>query len=371
MRLLVVTGLNRSLARAKLVPLLRTAWVRDVTWASTGSDPEVPGVEFVPLTRTGSAPYRTAALLLAVLRTAVRRKPDLVMAYNIIPFGIAAYLVSRLLRIPLGLNVIGGPVEIEGGGYQTENRVLSRLQRPSMRLERLLIRLLQAADFVTTTGTHTKAFLAAKGVAADRIFPISSVIDPVAFCPRDQPRRYDLVCISALIARKRVDLLLDLVGELRARRPQIRAAIVGKGDLQPALEAQARRLGLDDHVDFLGFRDEVRDVLWASRVFVMTSRHEGLPLSLMESMACGVVPVVGDFGDVTDLVEDGHNGRLARVAHPADYPVAILELLEDEAVHARYAARAVASVRAGYTIPAATAKWDALYGARLARPTGR
>jgi len=121
---------------------------------------------------------------------------------------------------------------------------------------------LQAADFVTTTGTHTKAFLAAKGVAADRIFPISSVIDPVAFRPRDQPRRYDLVCISALIARKRVDLLLDLVGELRARRPQIRAAIVGKATCSRARGAgptpRARR-----HVTSLGFGTEVRDVLWA------------------------------------------------------------------------------------------------------------
>ena len=106
-----------------------------------------------------------------------------------------------------------------------------------------------------------------------------------------------LCCISGLIERKRLDWLINLTADLKEQKKDIRVAILGEGPLRDTLADQIKRLGLEGHVDLLGFIDDVREILWSSRIYIMTSVLEGLPLSVMEAMACGLVPVVGDFGD--------------------------------------------------------------------------
>lgn len=265
----------------------------------------------------------------------------------------------------MAINVIGGPLEIEGGGYQTDNRVLLKLSQPNHFIERMLILILKSAYFVTTTGSCTKQYLIKKGLNPRIIFPISSVIDPNLFFPKAGKKQYNIACISSLIVRKRIHLLIELIAEIAEHYKNVKVAVIGEGPLRASLEQKTKNLKITDNVDFLGFQDDVRQTLWSSKIYLMTSFLEGLPLSLIEAMACGLAPVTGDFGDVTDLIQDRQNGRVVSTKNAIMYKNALMELLEHDDLRQGYAIQAVKTVKNGYTIETATAKWNRLYNELL------
>jgi colanic acid/amylovoran biosynthesis glycosyltransferase len=88
--------------------------------------------------------------------------------------------------------------------------------------------------------------------------------------------------------------------------------LVGDGPLRPVLERRARSLGLEDRVRFAGWLDgeAVRRELLASRALVMASFAEGLPVVLMEALACGRAVVATSIAGIPELVEPGASGWL-------------------------------------------------------------
>ena len=105
--------------------------------------------------------------------------------------------------------------------------------------------------------------------------------------------------------------------------------IVGDGPLRQELETLAAALGLGDAVEFAGQRVDVSSILGRSRVFVLTSKTEGLSLALMEAMMAGLPAVVSDVGDLGDLVRHGENGYLVDVQTPDRFAERIAAILKD------------------------------------------
>ena len=92
-------------------------------------------------------------------------------------------------------------------------------------------------------------------------------------CLKPQKAPLDFAALAAIVARQRGDA---------------RFVIAGDGELRGELEARVRELGLADRFRLLGWRDDVPRVLRALDVFVLTSRWEGLPRSVVQAMAAGV-----------------------------------------------------------------------------------
>ncbi|MEM4402525.1 MAG: glycosyltransferase, partial [Candidatus Caldarchaeum sp.] len=86
--------------------------------------------------------------------------------------------------------------------------------------------------------------------------------------------------------------------------------IVGEGPLRLRLEELVHAKGLDERIKFLGERRDVPDILKASDIFVLTSRWEGMPLTLIEAMLAGLPVIATRVGGVPELVEDGVTGLL-------------------------------------------------------------
>lgn len=106
--------------------------------------------------------------------------------------------------------------------------------------------------------------------------------------------RSDLVVVSRLLAHKRLDLLIDTVAALRARGRQLSCRIIGQGPERAALHEHARRLGVEDLIDFrhdVVSQDELYSLLKAATVFVSPSEREGFGIAVLEALACGL-PVV-------------------------------------------------------------------------------
>jgi glycosyltransferase involved in cell wall biosynthesis len=96
-------------------------------------------------------------------------------------------------------------------------------------------------------------------------------------------------------------------------------------------------------------------------VFVLTSRSEGLALSLMEAMTCGLPAVVPDVGDLGDLVEDGANGFLVPGGDPVVMADRVLRILDGDETWQAFSDRARRSAEQ-YSAAATTARWDRLLG---------
>lgn len=107
--------------------------------------------------------------------------------------------------------------------------------------------------------------------------------------------------------------LLRAVAVLRRRHPEALVRLAGDGPLRASLEALVSRLGLGEHVKFLGFlpRERLAQALAEADIYVSTSLSDGTSVSLLEAMAVGLVPVVSDIPANRGWVTDGVNGFLA------------------------------------------------------------
>lgn len=140
-----------------------------------------------------------------------------------------------------------------------------------------------------------------------------------------------IVCVARLHPVKNLPVLLRACALLRDRGLVFRCAIIGEGDERPLIEAERHTFGLDELVVLTGAadQDQVRGWWQRAAVGVLTSRSEGMPVSLMEAMACGV-PVVGTaVGGIPEMINDGHDGYVVPPDAPANVAAAIARLLTD------------------------------------------
>jgi glycosyltransferase involved in cell wall biosynthesis len=138
-----------------------------------------------------------------------------------------------------------------------------------------------------------------------------------------------LVCAARLSEQKGIDILLDAMARVLERGISCKCFIVGDGPLREKLLQQAQQLGLTGSVFFTGFCEDIRPYLHASSAFVMTSHREGLPLAILEAMACGLPCIVTDVGGNSEAVVHKTTGLLI----PAGSTVAAVEAISFLATH--------------------------------------
>jgi L-malate glycosyltransferase len=358
--ILVSSNIGPNLTRGKLLPLVDLPGVREIVVVQDVPGPVMPKVRYVTLPVSAGPVTKLSRWLNFFRRVAalgiqlVRMRPSIVMGIYMMPHGLLAYALGRLTRRPVCIHVIGGPGEIIDGGYWIDQW---QLRGPSKRLESLYLGILRRADAVMVVGTETKRYLVDHGVSADRVHVMSSKIDPRRFRPQPVPRDYDLILTAQLIARKRVDVFLRIVSDLKARHPRIRAAVLGAGPLGSELEDLANSLGVGEHVEFLGFHEDTEHYYNRAKVFVLTSAAEGLSLAMMEAMACGLPAVVPAVGDLGDVIHDGATGYLVGDGDTGRFVAAIGQLLDDEALRRTLGENARATILHGYTVEDGTRLW--------------
>jgi glycosyltransferase involved in cell wall biosynthesis len=166
----------------------------------------------------------------------------------------------------------------------------------------------------------------------DRLKIVHCGVDTARFHPVEaRPHASKLLYVGRLAAEKGLPVLFESLKRLGKQGYDYELTLVGDGSERSALEALASRLGIADRVVFAGFasQDGVRECLLQSDVFVLPSFAEGVPVSLMEAMACGI-PVIGTYvGGVVELVESGATGLLVPPADPVALRNAIAGYFDD------------------------------------------
>ena len=123
------------------------------------------------------------------------------------------------------------------------------------------------------------------------------------------------VAIGRLEPQKDYSNLLSALGHLRSRGASFSVAVAGAGPLRAALEHATHDAGLNDHVSWLGLRDDIPQLLAAADALVLSSRWEGLPNVVMEALAAGVPAVATKVGGVAELIDDGRTGFVVPVSN--------------------------------------------------------
>jgi glycosyltransferase involved in cell wall biosynthesis len=167
--------------------------------------------------------------------------------------------------------------------------------------------------------------------------------------------------VARLAPQKSVHDLIEAMRFVLLARPAARLLIVGDGPLRSDLEARCRRLGITNSVTFAGYAHDVAAAYAAIDIFVLPSRHEGLPICLLEVMAMGK-PVVGTrVPGISELIENERTGLDVPYGDPAALGAAILRLLADAPLCDRLARAGRERIKERYTTNAVAERIEALY----------
>lgn len=165
---------------------------------------------------------------------------------------------------------------------------------------------------------------------------------------------------------KRQDLLVRAFARVHAQRAGIWLLLVGEGPERSRLEHLANELGIFGRTVFTGYQSRTEHFLSAMDVFALSSRHEGLPLALLEAWAAGLPVVSSAVGGIPRVVEDGRSGLLFESGNEAALARALTRLLDQPQLAAELGAAGKARVAAQYSLQRMADGYEHQYHAALA-----
>lgn len=121
---------------------------------------------------------------------------------------------------------------------------------------------------------------------------------------------YDVAYVGRLTEQKDPARLILVLDKLISKYQNIKIVIVGKGNLEEATKKLVIKHGLEKNIKFTGFMENPLKLLKDSKVMIMTSKYEGLPMTVLEAMALGVPIVSTPVDGLKDVVIQGVNGYL-------------------------------------------------------------
>ncbi len=188
--------------------------------------------------------------------------------------------------------------------------------------------------------------LLAGGIPADRVTIVRSGITPQDAPPEAEtivlrgrlgitPHDPVLGIVAHILPHKGYDDLVQALALLTQRLPQAKCLVIGMAPRERYLRKLlqlAERLSVRDRLILVGFQEDVAPFLHAMDVFVLPSRTEGLPITILEAMAAGKPVVATTAGGIPEVVRDGETGLLVPPGDPGRLAEAIMRLLEGPAL---------------------------------------
>lgn len=166
-------------------------------------------------------------------------------------------------------------------------------------------------------------------------------LDLKRFCPADDEMKMSVreklhlckndifaITVGNLIKRKNQATLIDAVAKLKDSHFHL--FICGDGQCLDELKQRAVNLGIQEQIHFLGFRRDVEKLCGAADLFLFASRQEGLPVAVMEAMACGLPIIASEIRGNTDLIENGKGGYLIQPTNAIGFADAIQDVIKSQ-----------------------------------------
>lgn len=310
-----------------------------------------PGVELFALNKP---PGLGLASHLAFWRLMRRLRPTILHTYNLAAAEYA--LTGALAGVPVRIHAEHGRDAGDPHGKNSKHKLLRRLLVPF--IDRFVP---VSADLHTWLRTEV-------GIPEAKNQLIANGVDTVRFTPGPAPTGpFVIGTVGRLQAVKDQAALVEAFIRLRALAPaeaaRLRLVIVGCGPLRAALAQQVADAGISDQVLLAGARSDIADLMRTFSVFALPSIAEGMPVTLLEAMACGLPVVASRVGGIPELVLENNTGLLVPPADPQALAEALARYLQEPALAARHGGAGRARIEARYSIAAMLSGYTSLYDA--------
>ena len=276
-------------------------------------------------------------ILLKLVRVLKKKGPDVVQTFILKPniFGIIA---AKLAGVPV---IIATEVTLTNQAPTAIKRLRDKV------LYKIYKQVTRWADHVVCVSEAVKNEFMKLGIycGSSVIYPPLDIEKVLASDQENmrKPEKLENQLVMGIVARlseeKRHIDLLEAFSIITQKYNNLRLIIVGDGPLRNSLERMARKLKIDDKVDFTGFQKNVLKYLHMMDIFILPSRTEGLPRSTIEAMACSLPVVATRVGGLPEIVDDQVNGILIDCARVDQLVSAVAVLIEDKDKRKEYGRR--------------------------------
>jgi glycosyltransferase involved in cell wall biosynthesis len=251
---------------------------------------------------------------------------DVVHGHFAVPTGLASLPLARALSIPHVLSIHGGDVYDPSKRSSPHN---SRIMRA------VVARIINSSERVLAQSRNTLDNAVKYYAVRREIQMIPHAIERPCFQVADRRScgiaedSFVLITVGRLVSRKGTEHLLQILHDVDD--PRLSLLVLGEGPELGRLQAQARRLAIEDQVVFKGWvsEEEKYQLLALADVYVSTASHEGFGLVFLEGMACGLPVVSFDEGGHTDFLQDGASGYLIPLGDRSQFAQKLVALRDD------------------------------------------
>jgi glycosyltransferase involved in cell wall biosynthesis len=233
---------------------------------------------------------------------------------------------------------------------------------------------LKAASQVVTISEYNRAFIAelCPFIRREEIEVIHCGVDTDHFQPGNQAHvgnQLRILSVGRLVETKGIGYVIEACKLLVERGLSLRCQIVGDGPLRAALQARIDQYDLQEHVTLRGAlsQSDLLPLIQSSGVFALPATRassgdqDGIPVSLMEAMACGLPVVTTSLSGIPELVIDGETGLLVQQHNAVDLANALERLASDEELRTRLGTQARRMIVDHFQLQRNTARLASLF----------
>jgi glycosyltransferase involved in cell wall biosynthesis len=303
------------------------------------------------------SPINDLKAILSIYKILKKEKPDLIHAHSA-----KGGIVGRVVGVLTGIKVIYTPHAFSYLSAHSKSKRMFFLF-----IERLFSK--GNVELLATSKSEIDRAMQEVGYNESKACSINNSINPIQeirelTIPRIWPQRY-ICTVGRPSYQKNIELMIQVLYEVN-KSEKIHLVVMGVGPVSGQLESVKRTielLGMGSNVTLLNWteRSDVFNIISKSEFYISTARYEGLPYSIIESLALSKPAIVTDCDGNRDLIQDDYNGFVIQNNDVFNYKNKILKLLNDKKLLDRFSKNAHQSFVENYNIQDNIFKVESLY----------
>ena len=255
----------------------------------------------------------SSKLIFFGIKISFSKKIDTIVSFSLFPWAIIAWIIAKLT----GKKIVVGFVGTDFNYHLKKSP-----------LQKIYFYILSKSDAISVTGSNMKEWIVNNiKIKEEKVAVLPHLIDET-FKGFENPK-YDLIHVSKLTKNKNVKCILKAVSLLKKSNINIKCCIIGDGEQMLKLVDYVSRKNIEDNIFFKGYKDNVVDYYRNSKIFIQSSRNEGLSLALIEAISCGLIPIITNAGSEKDYIENNVNGLYYRFDDHKELASKIIFALKD------------------------------------------
>ena len=327
--------------------------------AFTDLKPQVEEFEVIPIRlsyKVLGTVVRQVRLFPTILGAA--KGMELIYAQGPVVVGLTSLIAGKLMRKPVVVKFVGDIAWENAFNLGRTSRFLEEfLSQPQGGLYTALIMRIQRfvfhnADKIITPSHFLKDLLIKYyEVPPPKIDVVYNAVKLDESEATVERRGWPVVItVGRLVPSKGIAELIELVPALAEKYPDFRLVVVGDGPEKEKLKMLGKKMGIEPHVIFTGnvSHEETLASLKSSDVFVLNSRYEGLPHSVIEAMACQCPVIATNIKGTREVVDDGRTGIAVEPGNKRQLEEKIIYLLENESARSKMVKQAYQNVKSKF-----------------------